>query len=556
MKIFLLSATMIILLSLIPLIQEFEYASALALSSSTVSHPFHSFHPSDLSLFPYQEVGCKRLIEDKRLLLADEMGLGKTVQCIEAINRMVIHKTAKKEENLYNISNKHKNCENNNQEDAYDLNDVLIICPKSVLGVWESEIHNWISPNLDYKIELITTSTKSFPRLSFQSKSFNKSSPISFTLINYDLCHKFKNDLQNRFFDILICDEAHYLKSITAKRTEAVFGNIIKKNKKHQQEHNNGIQSHFLWLLTGTPVLNRPVELFPLLHSINADEFGNFKEYTRRYCNPKTINDKRGNYRMDYSGAANLLELKQRLEPFMLRRYKMDVLMQLPEKFRGVTILYPGIVSTATGRTEGNQNYGIHWTEQEKLQQILKSNSGFQNDKHDGNNVGSRVGIPPIERSVDFGVSVEDFGLPTESSMLAKYLGVRHADVDDPDQWNIIMGYISTIRKETALLKVDPAVELLENIMLSEKVVVFAHHREVIEQLVERFGERAVCVMGGMRTDERTEAVQKFQEDENIRIFIGSIRAAGVGLTLTASSNVIFLELDWVSLTSQFACHC
>ena len=92
--------------------------------------------------------------------------------------------------------------------------------------------------------------------------------------------------------------------------------------------------------------------------------------------------------------------------------------------------------------------------------------------------------------------------------------------------------------------------------MLSEKVVVFAHHREVIEQLVERFGERAVCIMGGMRTDERTEAVRKFQEDENIRIFIGSIRAAGVGLTLTASSNVIFLELDWVSLTSQFACHC
>jgi SNF2 family DNA or RNA helicase len=144
----------------------------------------------------------------------------------------------------------------------------------------------------------------------------------------------------------------------------------------------------------------------------------------------------------------------------------------------------------------------------------------------------------------DEGLRVEDFG--SEASSLVKYLG-RDINMGDPDMRNQIMGFISSIRKETALLKVDVSAELLENIMLSEKVIVFAHHRDVILRLMEKFGERAVCVLGGMSTEERSDAVSRFQNDPDIRIFVGSIRAAGVGLTLTASSHVVFLEMDWVS---------
>jgi SNF2 family DNA or RNA helicase len=144
----------------------------------------------------------------------------------------------------------------------------------------------------------------------------------------------------------------------------------------------------------------------------------------------------------------------------------------------------------------------------------------------------------------DEGLRVEDFG--SEASSLVQYLG-RDINMGDPDMRNQIMGFISSIRKETALLKVDVSAELLENIMLSEKVIVFAHHRDVILRLMEKFGERAVCVLGGMSTEERSDAVSRFQNDPDIRIFVGSIRAAGVGLTLTASSHVVFLEMDWVS---------
>jgi len=391
------------------------------------------------------------------------MGLGKTVQCIEAINT---------------IGNK----------DA----TILIICPKSVLGVWESELQSWL--DLPYEIQITT------------SKDFQPPFEGSVTLINYDLCHKFRDELlEITVYDVLICDEAHYLKSLDAKRTKAIFGN--------GSEQMPCIPAKKLWLLTGTPVLNRPVELYPLLRAIRPMEFSSFRDYASRYCDPQTIKDRRGNYHVDYSGAMNLAELSRRLDSVMLRRYKTDVLKQLPPKFRSCKCLLDS----------GEADF-----EQERIQEIL-SDRDYRYDE---------------------GLRVEDFG--SEAASLVQYIG-RDIDMNDPDRRNQIMGCISSIRRKTAMLKVDVSAELLENVILSEKVVVFAHHRDVILRLVDKFGKKAVCVLGGMSTEERSDAVARFQNDPDVRIFAGSIRAAGVGLTLTASSHVVFLEMDWVrAMKHQF----
>ncbi len=78
------------------------------------------------------------------------------------------------------------------------------------------------------------------------------------------------------------------------------------------------------------------------------------------------------------------------------------------------------------------------------------------------------------------------------------------------------------------------------------KVIVFAHHHDVIDALSAEFGSRAVTVYGSTAMTARQAAVDRFQKDPECQVFIGGIQAAGVGLTLTASAHVIFAELDWV----------
>jgi uncharacterized protein (DUF3820 family) len=127
------------------------------------------------------------------------------------------------------------------------------------------------------------------------------------------------------------------------------------------------------------------------------------------------------------------------------------------------------------------------------------------------------------------------------------------------DQSSVILGALAQARHATAREKIPYAIELIQSAMESHKVVVFAHHRDVQDVLLEAFGEdHAVVLHGGSTPEERADVVERFQKDESVRLFIGSIRAAGVGITLTAASHVIFVEFDWSPLIIQQAedrCH-
>lgn len=102
---------------------------------------------------------------------------------------------------------------------------------------------------------------------------------------------------------------------------------------------------------------------------------------------------------------------------------------------------------------------------------------------------------------------------------------------------------LATIRKEQALLKAEQAADIIENMLESvAKVIVFAYHRDCIDLLHQRLG--GVKMYGGMSKDAKDKAVEGFQHGEE-RVFIGQIDAAGTGLTLTASSYVVFVEVDW-----------
>ena len=101
------------------------------------------------------------------------------------------------------------------------------------------------------------------------------------------------------------------------------------------------------------------------------------------------------------------------------------------------------------------------------------------------------------------------------------------------------------LRVATSEGKMPMALEFLRNAADAGKIVVFAKHHAVLNVLIREFKDEAVVVTGKVDVNDRQRAVDRFQSDPDCRVFIGQIDAAGVGLTLTASSHVVFLEFDW-----------
>lgn len=112
--------------------------------------------------------------------------------------------------------------------------------------------------------------------------------------------------------------------------------------------------------------------------------------------------------------------------------------------------------------------------------------------------------------------------------------------------YSVAFEEMAKLRHAVALAKAPKVIEhLICTLESTDKVLCFAHHRDVVEKIAAAFPGEAVILYGGMADKEKDEAVQAFQNDPKIRLFVGGITAAGVGLTLTAAAHVVMAELDW-----------
>jgi SWI/SNF-related matrix-associated actin-dependent regulator of chromatin subfamily A-like protein 1 len=94
--------------------------------------------------------------------------------------------------------------------------------------------------------------------------------------------------------------------------------------------------------------------------------------------------------------------------------------------------------------------------------------------------------------------------------------------------------------------KTDIVIEMAKNIIeQQDKIVIFCHHRENVQTLKDEFGDSFVYLTGETPVKERQEIVNKFQKDKNIKGFVGTTKAGGVGLTLTAACTVLNFEYEW-----------
>jgi SWI/SNF-related matrix-associated actin-dependent regulator 1 of chromatin subfamily A len=238
------------------------------------------------SLMPFQREGiCFGISKNGRCLLADDMGLGKTIQSL-------------------GIAHYYK-------EDW----PLLIVSPSSVRYLWADAIMTWL-PSVPYhSVVVVTASTDNM-----------KEAQIVIT--SYDMMTRRQKELKEMNFGMCIMDESHFLKSQKAARTQAAQ-KLLKSARR-------------VVMLSGTPALSRPAELYPQISAINPKLFPSFLEFGIRYCAGV-----KNAFGWDFKGSSNMKELQLLLESqLMIRRLKSDVISQLPPKVRQMVILNPEVINS------------------------------------------------------------------------------------------------------------------------------------------------------------------------------------------------------------------
>jgi len=369
----------------------------------------------------HQKEAIEKLAGSKRFILADDMGLGKTTATIIA----ALETGAKK---------------------------ILIVCPASLKINWQREIENYTDRSV------------------YISEGKNFSIEHDFVIVNYDILKNFY-DLKGKTeslitqgnFDLIILDEAHYVSNGQAARTKLV--NSFSKSCER------------VWLLTGTPMTNRPMNYFNLLALIESPVAQNWMAYAIRYCQGYQFTA--GTRKIwNVTGASNLEELRDRTSRQVLRRLKTEVL-DLPEK-----IITPVYLRLKSKLYEG---------------------------------------------------------------LMGEYYDWYNKNPDESTSLTVQFSKLMKVRQVIAEEKIKDTIELAENILEQDKkVIIFTNFTDTLNKIADHFGKQAVRLDGSTSKPQRQYAVDQFQDNEKIKVFVGNVKAAGVGITLTAAEAVIINDLSFV----------
>ncbi|KAL5065638.1 hypothetical protein RYX36_027375 [Vicia faba] len=398
----------------------------------------------ETKLLPFQRDGIRFILQHGcRAFLADEMGLGKTLQAISVAACV---------------------------QDSWP---VLILTPSALRLQWASMIQQWLNiPSSDILVVLSQSGGSNRGGFNIVSPPSAKNSihlDGLFNIISYDMVAKLQNTLMESDFKVVIADESHFLKNAQAKRTTASLP-VIKKAK-------------YAILLSGTPALSRPIELFKQLEALYPDVYKNVHEYGNRYC--------KGGFFGLYQGASNHEELHNLMKATsMIRRLKKDVLSELPVKRRQQVFLDLA--------DKDMKQINALFRELEMVKAKIKAAKSQEEAE-----------------SLKF----------TEKNLINK-IYTDSAEAKIP----AVLDYLGTV------------------IEAGCKFLIFAHHLSMIDAIHEFLLKKKVgCIRidGGTPSGSRQQLVTEFQEKDSIKAAVLSIKAGGVGLTLTAASTVLFAELSW-----------
>ncbi len=376
------------------------------------------------SPYNYQLEGVEKIETfNGRVLLADEMGLGKSLSALLYLNQHP------------------------------EITCVVVVCPATVKYNWQREA------SIHFNMRSVIIEGMNPPRNLF----FLHTARI--IIINYDILRKWVVILRKLKPGLIILDECHMIGSRRALRTKK--SKALCKGVPH------------VLALSGTPLTNRVIELYPTLNILRPDLYASFTSYAFDYSNPE-----KKPWGWEYKGSRNLKLLHKELKSeCMIRRRKKDVLKDLPDKVRSVKLL----------DLEDRKQYDL----------ALKNFMRWIREEY-----------PHKEKSV--------------------------AKVERLAQIGYLKRLIGTLKLKYVMQWVDSFLQEDEG-----KIILFAVHKLVVKPLYERYHKTSVLVDGSVTGKKRQQAIDQFTRDENTRVFVGNIQAAGVGWNGTVASNVAFAELAW-----------
>ncbi len=424
-----------------------------------------------LNYLGYQKAGVAYALKRTGTLIADEMGLGKTIQALGLVNA------------------------------DPTIQSVLVVCPGSLRINWLLEAERWLVRPFSFHMVAAGTA----PPLD-----------VNFVIVNYDRLigeggEEVHQALMQRTWDLMVVDEAQYVKNPVSQRSISVYGRPEATTRKNPD---TGVvevvppcegltdRAKRKVFLTGTPLPNRPAEVFPILRALDSKLFFDRKAFAKRYVK---------------NSEKYLPELQEKLRAtMMIRRVKSEVQKELPPKMRQV------IVIPANGATD------LVTKEKQAWEAFEDKIAGLKAEKALAHAAGDQAAY--------------------ENALATLKDTIKAAFAE-----------IAKIRHELAVAKVPYVQGHVDSLLESgvKKVVIFAHHKDVIGLLQNAYGPKCVILTGDTPMDKRQEVVQRFQTDPTCEVFIGGFKAAGVGITLTAACNVVFAEQDWTpSVLSQAEDRC
>lgn len=434
-----------------------------------------------LTLRGFQNAGVEYALRTRGCFIADDMGTGKTIQALIAAR----------------------------EADAFPA---VVVVRASIKPKWRDEVKRWLPGR---KVVVLKGKTPDIQDVD----------GADVIVINYDILPEWAGmtgkdavrrgkrqkeaDKPGLLAQIgvkcLVVDESHYGKTPEAKRTRAL---LMVARSIRERYGNEGLVLN----LSGTVILNRPIELAAQLAIIGRlEEFGGYWGYAKRYCNAGPWGY---NGAMDVSGSSNEAELHARLRASCyVRRTKAQVLTELPEK---QIARLPIEITNAREYREAELNV-IRWVRDQ------------------------------VDADREFLAEIADLPEDAQKQRIAarkteKEIKARHAEE---------LVKLNALRRIAARGKLAAVKDWIEDFLESteteaggEKLVVFAHHRDIQEGLAEAF-PGSLRIHAADDTDERYRQMRAFQNDPAKRLIVCSMEAAREGLDLFAASNALFVEFGW-----------